>query len=40
MAPGNRWELIFPDNDDWRFSLKTVADGCERIGWGIGVPGC
>jgi REP element-mobilizing transposase RayT len=35
MARGNRRELIFRDDDDRRFFLKTVAEVCEMTGWRI-----
>jgi REP element-mobilizing transposase RayT len=35
MARGNRRELIYRDDDDRRFFLKTLAQGCEMTGWRV-----
>jgi len=31
MARGNRREAIYRDDDDRRFFLKTLAEGCDRL---------
>jgi REP element-mobilizing transposase RayT len=33
MARGNRKEAIYRDDDDRRFFLKTLAEGCAMTGW-------
>ena len=35
MARGNRREVIFHDDEDYRFFLKTLGDACERTGWRV-----
>ena len=35
MARGNRRENIYRDDDDRRFFLKTLAQGCEMTGWRV-----
>jgi putative transposase len=35
MARGNRRELIFLDDDDRRFFLRTLSEACERTGWRV-----
>ena len=35
MARGNRREDIFHDDDDRRFFLHTLAQGCEMTGWRV-----
>ena len=35
MARGNRRERIYHDDDDRRFYLKTLAEGCEMTGWRV-----
>jgi REP element-mobilizing transposase RayT len=35
MARGNRRENIYRDDDDRRFFLKALAQGCEMTGWRV-----
>jgi REP element-mobilizing transposase RayT len=35
MARGNRREPIYRDDDDRRFFLKTLAEGCAMTGWRV-----
>jgi REP element-mobilizing transposase RayT len=35
MARGNRREAIYRDDDDRRFFLKTLAEGCAMTGWRV-----
>jgi REP element-mobilizing transposase RayT len=33
MARGNRRELIYGDDDDRRYFLKTLGEACAMTGW-------
>jgi putative transposase len=35
MARGNRRERIFLDDDEYRFFLHSLAEGCEKTGWQV-----
>ena len=35
MARGNRRERIYCDDDDRRFFLKTLGEGCGMTGWRV-----
>ena len=35
MARGNMRQAIYHDDEDRRFFLETLGEGCERTGWRV-----